>query len=202
MIVIVDYGCGNLNSIKNMLRKIGHDSKITSSASEIESATKIILPGVGSFDTGMKNLQESQLISLLEKKALEEKIPFLGICLGMQLMTLKSEEGKIPGLGWFEAETKRFPSSQENKLKIPNMGWNDVLPKKEDTLLKGIPSPRFYFVHSYYVQSNQPSDILATAEYGIEYTCAFSKGNLSGVQFHPEKSHKYGMQLLTNFAQL
>ncbi len=202
MIVIVDYGCGNLNSIKNMLRKIGHDSKITSLPEEIEKASKIILPGVGSFDTGMKNLQENNLQTILEKRALDDKIPFLGICLGMQLMTKGSEEGIISGLGWFDADTKRFTSSNESKLKIPNMGWNDISVKKENKLFSGIELPRFYFVHSYFVQSNNSKDILATAEYGIEYTCAFSKENLFGVQFHPEKSHKYGMKLLTNFAMI
>lgn len=200
MIVIVDYGCGNLNSIKNMLRKIGHAAKITSSADEIENASKIILPGVGSFDTGMKNLRENNLFAILEKKALKDKIPFLGICLGMQLMTKGSEEGILPGLGWFDSTTKRFTSSNNSKLKIPNMGWNDISVKKENKLFSGIELPRFYFVHSYFVQSNHSTDILATAEYGMEYTCAFSKENLFGVQFHPEKSHKYGMKLLTNFA--
>jgi len=202
MIVIVDYGCGNLNSIKNMLRKIGYDSVITSSFEELEKATKIILPGVGSFDTGMKNLLDSNLQPILEKRALKDKIPFLGICLGMQLMTKGSEEGVLSGLGWFDAETKRFSSSIDYKLKIPNIGWNDIAIKKESEIFKGIDSPRFYFVHSYYIQSNQTSDILASADYGIEYTCAFSKDNLFGVQFHPEKSHKYGMKLLTNFASL
>jgi glutamine amidotransferase len=202
MIVIVDYGCGNLSSIKNMLRKIGHDSEITSSPDKIENASKIILPGVGSFDTGMKNLQENDLRNILEKKALTDKIPFLGICLGMQLMTNGSEEGVLPGLGWFDADTKRFASSNENKLKIPNMGWNDVSVKRDNGLFSGIESPRFYFVHSYYVHANHQSDIVATAEYGIEYCCSFSKGNLFGVQFHPEKSHKYGMKLLTNFSKI
>jgi glutamine amidotransferase len=200
MIVIVDYGCGNLNSIRNMLKKIGFESVVSSSKEDIAAASKIILPGVGSFDTGMKSLMDNDYLPVLTEKALGEKIPFLGICLGMQLMTNGSEEGKQKGLGWIDADTLKFKSN--DKLKIPNMGWNEIKVMKENKLFQGIIHPRFYFVHSYYIQSNNKENILATADYGVEYTCAFSKENLFGVQFHPEKSHKYGMQLLTNFAKL
>lgn len=200
MIVIVDYGCGNLNSIRNMLKKIGFESVVSSSVNDIAVASKIILPGVGSFDTGMNSLHEIGYFPVLTEKALKEKIPFLGICLGMQLMTNGSEEGKQKGLGWIDADTRKFTSNE--KLKIPNMGWNEVDVKKENKLFSGIIHPRFYFVHSYYIQSRNADNILATANYGIEYTCAFQKENLFGVQFHPEKSHKYGMKLLTNFAKL
>ncbi len=200
MITIVDYGCGNLGSIKNMLKKIGVESIITNEIEKIEEASKIILPGVGAFNTGMNNLKSLDLIAPLEKKAQEEKIPFLGICLGMQLMTLSSEEGNVAGLGWMDAQTKRFPVSKE--LKVPNMGWNEIGMKNEHVLFKGIVEPRFYFVHSYYVEATQAKDIIATANYGLDYTCAFAKENIMGVQFHPEKSHRYGMQLLTNFSGL
>jgi imidazole glycerol-phosphate synthase subunit HisH len=199
MIAIIDYGCGNLNSIKNMLKKIGFDAVITKNAEGVSMASKIILPGVGAFDTGMRNLEESGLLPIIQKKAMEDKIPFLGICLGMQLMTKGSEEGQLKGLGWFDADTLKFPVDE--KLKVPNMGWNFVDVKKNG-LFAGINEPRFYFVHSYYIKSNNPEDISATAEYGLEYTCGFSNDNLFGVQFHPEKSHKYGMKLLLNFASL
>lgn len=200
MIAIIDYGCGNLGSIKNMLKKIGVDSLITNKLEEIKEATQIILPGVGSFDTGMRNLKELDLISVLEEKAMNEKVPFLGICLGMQLMTKSSEEGKESGLGWMDAQTKRFPVSKE--LKVPNMGWNEIQLKQKHSLFEGIENPRFYFVHSYFIKSNDEKDILAMANYGIDYTCSFAKENIMGVQFHPEKSHRYGMQLLTNFSKL
>lgn len=200
MIAIIDYGCGNLGSIKNMLKKIGVESIITNKLEEIKEASKIILPGVGSFDTGMKNLNDLNLIPVLEKKAHQEKIPFLGICLGMQLMTKSSEEGKEQGLGWMDAQTKRFPVSKE--LKVPNMGWNEVEVKKEHSLFDKIENPRFYFVHSYFIESNQEDDVIAMANYGLDYTCSFAKENILGVQFHPEKSHRYGMQLLTNFSDL
>lgn len=204
MIVIIDYGCGNLGSIKNMLRKIGHDSLISSSLKDISEATKLILPGVGAFDTGINNLRERGLLEILNKKAMDEKIPVLGICLGMQLMTNGSEEGKEKGLAWFDADTLKFPSEMEGvKYKIPNIGWNYIKQEKEHFIFQGIfEDPKFYFVHSYYIRCNQSSDILATAEYGVKFTCSFSKDNLIGVQFHPEKSHKYGMHLLSQFAKL
>jgi len=202
MIVIVDYGCGNLGSIKNMLKKAGYDSLITSDKNEIQKAGKLILPGVGAFDTGIKNLKQADMFELLNKKVLEEKTPVLGICLGMQLMTKRSEEGKETGFGWIDAEVVKFIPGKEG-LKIPNMGWNEIKVKKESKLFKNADeNQRFYFVHSYYVKCAHPDDVIATAEFGHEYVCAFGKENIYGVQFHPEKSHKYGLQLLTNFAQL
>lgn len=203
MVVIVDYHTGNLGSIKNMLKKIGCNSVISSSITEIENAQKLILPGVGAFDSGMEKLHALNLISVLNKKALEEKVPFLGICLGMQLMTKNSEEGKMQGLGWFDAETIRFNfPKEEKKFKVPNMGWKTVQVKKNEQLFSGIENPRFYFVHSYYVKCNHVEDVLATASYSTEFVSAFSRKNILGVQFHPEKSHKYGMKLLQNFMEL
>lgn len=200
MITIIDYGCGNLGSIRNMIRKIGGEAVITSDIEQIRQAKKIILPGVGSFDTGMNNLKQSGFIDILNEKAFTEKIPVLGICLGMQLMTKGSEEGNENGLGWFDAQTLKFRFPKGSANKIPNMGWKHVIQKKESKLFKEMyAEPRFYFVHSYYIESNQAEDVLATSVYGQEYVSAFEKENLCGVQFHPEKSHKFGMKLFTNF---
>lgn len=204
MITIVDYGCGNLGSIQNMIKKIGGKAQISSDALQIASADKLILPGVGAFDTGIKNLHDKGLWDVLNKRVLEDKIPILGICLGMQLMTKSSEEGVLSGLSWIEAETKRFDfDNLSEKRKIPNMGWNYIQLKKSSILFNGMyENPKFYFVHSYYVNCNQQEDVLAQAEYGNIYDCAFEKDNIFGVQFHPEKSHKYGMKLLENFTAL
>jgi glutamine amidotransferase len=202
MITIIDYKTGNLGSIQNMLKKIRVESVITSNPEEIGSASKIILPGVGSFDQGMENLLNLNIKDILDKKVLVDKIPVLGICLGMQLMTLKSEEGMLQGLGWIDAVTVRFRFDDPAHFKSPHMGWNFIRQHKESRLLKDmVPESRFYFVHSFFVKSNTPSDILTTTEYEKEFTSSFEKGNIIGVQFHPEKSHKFGMALLRNFAE-
>lgn len=201
MITIIDYGAGNLGSIQNMLKKIGVESKITSDKIDIERATKLILPGVGSFDYGMQQLHQNELVDILNDKVLGQQTPILGICLGVQLFTKKSEEGELKGLGWFDAETIKF-KFDDTKLKIPNMGWQDVEIKKESPLTKNLPSDaRFYFVHSYHLKANNPTDIMLNANYGYEYVCGLEKDNIVGVQFHPEKSHKFGMTLLKNFAE-
>ncbi len=204
MIGILDYGIGNLGSIKNMLRKIGSQSVITSDPSEIKSVDKLILPGVGAFDTGMEQLQKSGLVDLLHERALDDKIPILGICLGAQLMTKGSEEGNLPGLGWFDAETVRFQLDNiEGKWHLPNIGWRDVTDEDEGPLLAGFDRPpRFYFVHSYYMRAADLSIVSMTTQYGLPYHCGLRSNNLHCVQFHPEKSHRYGMQLLQNFAKL
>lgn len=204
MITIIDYGCGNLGSIQNMIKKIGAQSIISSDKEAIANAQKLILPGVGSFDTGISNLHERGLWEILNKKVQVEKTPILGICLGMQLMTNGSQEGKLPGLGWIDAKTIRFNFGNTTiKRTIPNMGWNYIAIQKQSTLFNDMyENPKFYFVHSYYVMCNNAEDKLATADYGITYDCAFEKGNIYGVQFHPEKSHKYGMKLLQNFIGL
>ncbi|WP_443936879.1 imidazole glycerol phosphate synthase subunit HisH [Pedobacter sp. MW01-1-1] len=201
MISIVNYGLGNLGSIQNMFKKLGFESKIINSPSELENSTKIILPGVGAFDTGMKHLREGGWIEYLNKKVLIEKVPALGICLGMQLMCNKSEEGALPGLGWVNADVKKF-SFENSDLKIPHMGWNDVTEIKGSKLLTGFTQDkRFYFVHSYYVSANEEANILFKTKYGFEFTSAFEKDNLIGMQFHPEKSHKFGLSILKNFAE-
>jgi len=203
MITIIDYRTGNLGSIQNMLKKIRTESQVTSSPEIIASATKIILPGVGAFDQGISMLDNLGIRDILNRKVVEEKVPVLGICLGMQLMTEKSEEGNLPGLGWINAKTVRFRFHDTIRYKSPHMGWNFINPRKKSRLLKDLPDEsRFYFVHSYYVNMSDDSDILTTTEYETEFVSSFEKGNIAGVQFHPEKSHRFGMMLLKNFADL
>ena len=202
MITIIDYGMGNIGSIANMLKRIGYSSEISSDASRIDAAEKIILPGVGHFDKAIINIEKLGLKEVLRKKALKDKTPMLGICLGMQLMCINSEEGVNPGLGLINAEVKRFQFNQ-NTLKIPHMGWNLVNIKKESKLLlNSTPHTRFYFVHSYHAVCNQPVDILTTTNYSYNFVSAFEHENIVGVQFHPEKSHRFGMELLRNFITL
>jgi glutamine amidotransferase len=200
MITIIDYGMGNLGSIKNMLKKIGVDSEITNNIEVIDRAKKIILPGVGSFDRAMENLKSLNLIDILNKKALFDKVPVLGICLGMHLLAKDSEEGNLPGLGWINANVLKFISSS---LKIPHMGWNIAEIKKKNSLFENMYSePRCYFVNSYYFRCNDLKDIITNTEYGIDFTSSVCNDNIMGVQFHPEKSHKFGMKLLENFAKI
>lgn len=203
MIVIVDYGIGNLASVLNMFNKIGvKDVVVSSNKDVIDSASKLLLPGVGAFDAGMSNLEASGLIPVLNKKVLEEKVPILGICLGMQLLTKKSEEGLKPGLGWIDAETVKFDLDPALKLKVPHMGWNYIKVNKKNPLIDTESKNRFYFVHSYYVKCFDESQSLATSNFGIDFTCMVNKNNIYGAQFHPEKSLKFGMKLLENFSKL
>ena len=203
MIVIVDYGIGNLASVLNMFKKAGVKNVcISSDETVIEKATKLILPGVGAFDAGMDNLEKSGLIPLLNKKVMEDKIPLLGICLGMQLLTKKSEEGVKPGLGWIDAETLKFNLDPSLKLKVPHMGWNYIKVLNQNPLIDMESKNRFYFVHSYYVKCKDESQSIATSHFGIDFTCMVNKDNIYGAQFHPEKSLKFGMQVLENFAKL
>ncbi len=203
MITIVDYGLGNLGSILNMLRKLGVPSELSGDPARIATATKLILPGVGAFDNGMENLARLGLVEPLNRRVRDEGVPILGICLGAQLMTRRSEEGRLPGLGWIEADTIRFFSRQPVAgMKVPHMGWNDLRVLKASPLFAPDTEQRFYFVHSYHFLCDDATDLLAAATYGYEFIAAFSRGNIHGVQFHPEKSHRFGMELLRRFAAL
>jgi len=204
VIAIIDYGMGNLGSIYNMLNRIGVRSVVSSDPGEIALAEKLILPGVGAFDRAMQSLERLGLLPVLNERVLVNKVPFLGICLGMQLLSLRSEEGELPGLGWIDAETVRFVLDEENAtLKIPHMGWNTIEVKRRSPILDDrYDGSRFYFVHSYHVRCADDANVLATARYGILFHAAVIRDNIMGTQFHPEKSHKFGLKLLRNFSEI
>lgn len=203
MLVIIDYGIGNLASVLNMFKKIGvKDVSISGKPDVILEAEKLVLPGVGAFDRGMDNLEQSGLIPVLNQKALVDKVPVLGICLGMQLLSRKSEEGVKPGLGWIDAETVLFRPDPQLKLKIPHMGWDYISVNRNNPLIKQDNRHRFYFVHSYHVKCLDQNQSLATCDFGGPFTCMVNKDNIFGTQFHPEKSLRFGMELLKNFAAL
>jgi glutamine amidotransferase len=204
MIIIIDYEIGNLTSIKNMIKKAGSDSTITSDVSKIATASKFILPGVGSFEYGIRKLRSMPYFDLLEKRVLEDKIPLLGICLGAQLLFERSEEGASSlGLGWIKGKVIKFngtESLQQNIIKVPHMGWNRVKKLKDSKLTQGISElSRFYFVHSYHFVCKYPEDALFETFYGYPFVSGVENNNILGVQFHPEKSHKFGMKLYSNF---
>lgn len=201
MITIINYGMGNLGSVQNMLKRIGVKSKITSDLKEIEAAEKILLPGVGSFDAAISKIDELNLRPVLTYKAKDEKIPFLGICLGMQLLTYGSEEGVLKGLGFVPAKTIKF--QQTEGIKIPHMGWNFVKANTPSKLCEGFTDEyRFYFVHSYKVVCEQNENSILKTNHGGDFDSAIQNENVYGTQFHPEKSHKYGMHLLSNFSKI
>lgn len=198
-IVVIDYGVGNLGSVANMFKKVGAKKVVFSNdPDEISSSKKVLLPGVGAFDHGMQRLNELGISDAIKTLVSREDSLLMGICLGMQLLTEGSEEGAIPGLGLVPGKASLFPANQG--LKVPHMGWNVVYPKKDSFLLQGLPSEsRFYFVHSYYVMCSDNEDVLCTAKYGSEFVSSFQRSNVIGCQFHPEKSHRFGMQLFKNF---
>jgi len=202
MITIIDYGMGNLGSVANMIKKVGGKSIITSNKDDIKNAKKILLPGVGAFDSAVKNLKKLHLWDLIKEKVLVEKVPIMGICLGMQLLTKGSEEGELDGFGFIDAYAKRFEFEKED-LKIPHMGWNVVNLQKNSKLFEGMEHQenRFYFVHSFAVECKKNKDILTTTHYGYDFVSSFEKENIIGCQFHPEKSHKFGMKLFKNFVE-
>ncbi len=200
-IVIIDYGMGNLGSVQNMLKHIGQSAVISDDPGRIQTAEKLILSGVGAFDSGMANIRERGLFDLIHKKVCDDKTPVLGICLGMQLMSRRSEEGTQTGFGWIDADTVRFDfGTNPDKLKIPHMGWNLISVTKDGKVFHDLPKePRFYFVHSYHVVCRQPTDIATTTHHGYDFVSSIERDNIFGVQFHPEKSHKFGMTVLENF---
>ena len=201
MISVLDYGMGNIGSILNMLKWIGVDSEVCDDLPSLEKAQKLVLPGVGAFDHAMSRIRELGMFDLLNRKALVDEIPILGICLGMQLITRGSEEGEMDGFGWVPAETRRLPES--SGIKVPHMGWNLVTPDKESALTLGFEEQtRFYFVHSYAVFSDNPETCILKTSYGIDFDSAIQEGQIFGVQFHPEKSHRFGAELFRNFSNL
>ena len=203
-ITVVDYKTSNIKSVSNMLRKIGAKAIITSDPEQIRTAEKLILPGIGSFDAAMGNLATAGVIGALNEAVHTRAVPILGICLGLQLFAESSAEGKLPGLGWIPGRVLKFDfSSSDPVLPIPHMGWNYVRPSIADhPLFRNVPMPmRFYFVHSYHFACRSETNVAAVTDYGYEFTCAVAKDTIWGVQFHPEKSHKYGMQLLRNFME-
>jgi glutamine amidotransferase len=203
MIYVLDYGAGNVGSVTRMIEHVGGQSRRVTDPASLADAEKIVLPGVGAFDHGMSLLRSAGWDDALNEAVLERSIPILGICLGMQLMCKTSEEGRLPGFGWIDAEVKRFAAAPGSDMKIPHMGWNVVKVAKENPLLPmGAGEWRFYFVHSYYAVCSDSSDILATAEHGQDFVAAFSRQNIFGAQFHPEKSHRFGMHLMQNFVEM
>lgn len=204
MIHVVDYGLGNVQAFLTMLKRLGFDAIRARAASDLIGASKIILPGVGAFDHAIGLLDQSGMRPVLETLVLKDKVPVLGICVGMQIMGTSSEEGRLAGLGWVPGKVRSFCSNEQSaNLPLPHMGWNDVQPKSDLPIFLGLDfDARFYFLHSYYFECDVPSHVAAVASYGLNFSCAISAGNVHGVQFHPEKSHHFGAQLLKNFAVL
>lgn len=203
MLTIIDSGVANVGSVANMLHRIGVPARVSNDLEEISQADRLILPGVGSFDGAVSSWSGWGLVDALNKAVLDRAVPCLGICLGMQVMARSSEEGVLPGLGWFEAQVVRFrQDTQAPPLRVPHMGWNIVRPVREHEIFAGLgDEARFYFVHSYHIVCQRAQDELADCDYGATFTCSVQRDNIVGVQFHPEKSHRFGMRLLENFAR-
>jgi len=204
MITIINYGCGNIKAIQNVYNKLSVKTKVASHNEDLKDAQKLILPGVGAFDFAMQKLLDSGMMDIINELVLQKKIPVLGICVGVQLMAKTSEEGSLNGLGWINGEVKKFDEKRlEKRVNLPHMGWNDVYPVKSSPLFNELENEgKFYFLHSYYLSVIDKSQIIAKSDYSGEFVCAVNQGNVYGVQFHPEKSHRYGVKLLENFANL
>jgi imidazole glycerol-phosphate synthase subunit HisH len=203
MIIVIDYGMGNLRSVEKKLNRVAKNVRISSDMSVIAKASKLVLPGVGHFTNGVKKLHDSGIWNLLNEKVLIKNTPILGICLGMQLMASTSEEGNAIGLGWFDAKVVKFNIEDKLKYKVPNIGWNSIeLNKDSELFLNLSENAMYYFVHSYHIKCNNQEDILTTTKYENPFTSSINKGNIYGTQFHPEKSHNWGERLLQNFVNL
>lgn len=202
MITIIDYGLGNIKAFLHVYKKLNIPTVVATSSTQVDEASKLILPGVGSFDYAMTRLNASGMRDSLDKAVLEKKVPVIGICVGMQMLSASSDEGQLPGLGWIDGSVKKF-SINENATILPHMGWNDVKPVNSSPLFSGVEeSSLFYFLHSYYFVCNNIDNIICESQYGINFTCAVAQNNVYGVQFHPEKSHNSGVQLLKNFSTI
>jgi glutamine amidotransferase len=201
-VTLVNYGLGNIQAFAHIYQRLNISVEIAETAGQIEKAEKLILPGVGAFDWAMKRLNDSGLRDPLDQAILQKRVPILGVCVGMQMMARCSEEGTLSGLGWIDADVVCFDPVSSSGIPLPHMGWNDVQPMSADCLFSGINAPLYYFLHSYCVVPRSPDNILATAHYGGSFTAAVRKDHIFGTQFHPEKSHQWGISLLRNFAEL
>jgi glutamine amidotransferase len=201
-LALVDYGVGNIQAFVQIYQRLNIQVEIATTPAQLARAEKIILPGVGAFDWAMVRLNNSGLRDTLDALVLRQQVPVLGVCVGMQMMGNRSEEGKLSGLGWIDAEVVRFDASQIGDAPMPHMGWNDVRPVVASSLFRGVELPRYYFLHSYFIVPRQQSHVLATARYGTDFTAAVCNDNIFGTQFHPEKSHQWGIDLLRNFAEM
>lgn len=202
-VTIIDAGIGNVRSVQRMFEEGDVEACVAASPAEAADARRLVLPGVGAFDAGMAALEAGGWRETLDRLALERRIPVLGICLGMQLLCRRSEEGTAAGLGWVAADVRRLDTAGHPRLKIPHMGWAEVTPARDNPLVVANGElPRFYHVHKYRVMCDDPADVIGTADYGTRFTSAIQHGAIYGVQFHPEKSHRFGMELLRRFAAL
>lgn len=206
MVGVIDYGVGNINAFRNIYKHLNIPAISVTKESDLSEVEKIILPGVGHFDYAMSKFQDSCMFDRVNNMVMEQNIPVLGICVGMQMMAMYSDEGVLPGLGWIDAKVKKFDSDftvGKTKLPLPHMGWNDIKTMKGNPILNGLEyNSQFYFLHSYYFMCNNENDIIAKTNYGSDFSCAVNYKKVYGVQFHPEKSHKHGIMLLRNFAEL